>query len=424
VSASFSNVALGGGQFFLKVEGVGSHGFHNATLDKVFDPGEPEYTGPETGVPWAVPSPTGYSDYGSVGQYWISGTRSDVAADRIAIEPLDSVRAEGDSGSTPFTFLVTRSGDQGPEIVVSYSVLATVPDADNNYPFTVDAEDFSGAALPGGTFTIDAGQSSAVLTVLVASDSNFERDESFRVVLSDPQSGWTLSESTAEGTIVTDESSVGIASLNTAMIAQDEGDPSGSGAVHTYTVVRQGDTSGTTTADWEVQYSGFSNPASDADFAGGLRPQGQVTFGPGVNEIDVDVNVQADLDVERDESFSIVVTGVNGAGVALVDPATSSRRGIILEDESPVTVIDEVQFRWRQIRHGGSTRDPWAIDDVSLSNSIFGDDFEPDIDNAQWFSIQTGSVNSDASIFPGGNGQELLMRGTGARVIAALRRWR
>ncbi len=421
VSASFTDVALGAGKFFLKIEGVGSHGFYNASLDRVFDPGEPDYTGPETDVPWAVPSPTGYSDYGSVGQYWISGTRSDVAVDRIAIAPDNSVRAEGDSDATPFTFVVTRSGNLEPAVEVAYSVVAAVPEADNNnYAFTVEPNDFGGAAFPSGTVTIEPGQPSAVLTVMVAGDTEFERDELFRVILSDPQTGWTIEESTAEGTVLSDESAVGIASLNTAMIAQDEGDPLSGGAVHTYTLVRHGDTSGTTTADWQVEYSGFSDPASDADFVNGLRPQGQVTFTPGVTQIDVDVIVSGDLEVEGDESFSIVVTGVSGAGVALVDPARSSRRGIILEDESPVTVIDEVQFRWRQIRHSGGTRDVWAIDNVSLSDSGFADDFDPDIENSQWASIQNGAVNGSGSIFPGSNGQELLMSGTGDRIATSV----
>ena len=204
------------------------------------------------------------------------------------------------------------------------------------------------------------------------------------------------------------------------MITQHEGDPLSGGAVHTYTLVRHGDTSGTTTADWQVKYSGFSDPASDADFVNGLRPQGQVTFAPGVTQVDIDVIVSGDLEVEGDESFSIVVTGVSGAGVALVDPARSSRRGIILEDESPVTVIDEVQFRWRQIRHGGGTRDVWAIDNVSLSDSGFADDFDPDIENSQWASIQNGAVNGNGSIFPGSNGQELLMSGTGDRIATSV----
>ena len=200
VSASFTDVALGAGTFFLKVEGVGSHGFYNASLDRVFDPGEPDYTGPETDVPWAVPDPTGYSDYGSVGQYWISGTRSDVAVDRIAIAPDNSVRAEGDSGATPFTFLVTRSGNLEPAVEVAYSVVAAVPEADNNnYAFTVEPNDFGGTAFPGGTVTIESGQSSAVLTIMVEGDTEFERDELFRVILSDPKTGWTIEESTAAG---------------------------------------------------------------------------------------------------------------------------------------------------------------------------------------------------------------------------------
>lgn len=420
VRASFTDVPLASGKYFLKVDGVGTHGFYNSELDKVFDPGEDDYTGPETETPWAVSGPAGYSDYASIGQYWITGTREAATTDLIEIQALDSVKAEGTAGSTPFTFEISRTGSTAEEIEVAFQVITSTPDADNNnHSFSVTDEDFVGGALPSGIATIAAGDGSVILTLDVAGDADFERDEFFQVLISDATTGWTITESTADGTILTDESSVGIASLNTAMIAQEEGNPA-SGAVYTYTLVRNGDATGTTTADWEVQYDGFASPASDSDFVGGLRPSGEVTFAPGVREIDVDVQVSGDFTVESDESFRIVVTDVSGDGATFVDPATPSRRGIILEDEVIINVIDDVQFRWRQIRNGSGTRDAWAIDNVSLSASNFGDDFDPDVDNTNWASIQNGSVNTDESIFPGENEQELLMRGTGDRIATTI----
>ena len=64
-------------------------------MDKVFDPGEANYTGPETTIPWNVAGPVGYSDYASIGQYWITGTRAAASSSLISIAPLDSVKTEG-----------------------------------------------------------------------------------------------------------------------------------------------------------------------------------------------------------------------------------------------------------------------------------------------------------------------------------------
>ena len=111
------------------------------------------------------------------------------------------------------------------------------------------------------------------------------------MVISDPTAGWTISNSVADATILSDESSVGVASLNTAESTKQEGDPTTSAASYTYTLFRRGDTSVSTTASWQVQYGGFSNAANNADFAGGVRPQGTVTFLPGETEKQIVINV-------------------------------------------------------------------------------------------------------------------------------------
>ena len=81
-----------------------------------------------------------------------------------------------------------------------------------------------------------------------------------------------------------------------------------------------------------------------------------------------------------------------------------------------MTVIDEVQFRWRQNLNGDNNRDAWAIDNVSLSGTSLSDDFDPGIDSSMWGDLQNANVNGNASIFPGATGNKLLMRGTGDRI--------
>lgn len=66
LAAAFTNLLLDAGTYYLKIDGVGSHGVYQPATDAVEDPASP--------APWEVESPLGYSDYGSLGQYWIFGS--------------------------------------------------------------------------------------------------------------------------------------------------------------------------------------------------------------------------------------------------------------------------------------------------------------------------------------------------------------
>lgn len=73
------------GTYILRVEGVGSHDSYNATTDVVSAP---------AAKPWTVINPTGYSSYGSLGQFHIQGTVPPVSA------PLGSALAGSSSASS------------------------------------------------------------------------------------------------------------------------------------------------------------------------------------------------------------------------------------------------------------------------------------------------------------------------------------
>ena len=276
LSASFDNVNLTAGTYYLKVDGVGSDGVYNPILDAVEDP--------TSNVPWAITSPSGYSDYGSLGQYSINGTISAPSSDSFSATPLISVQREGNSGTTDYTFTVSRSGNTSVASDVDFSVIATRQDeAGGNAPFTVDASDFSGGVLPAGQVSFLAGETSQTVTITVVGDVDVERDEEFALVLENPSTGWAIADSHAGGTI--------------------EG------------------------------------------------------------------------------------------------------------DESQAHVNNGVQFRWRQENFNGSS-DNFAIDNVSVSNTSFSDDFDPGIDNTQWASILGGVANTT---FTGGTGNALFFNGSSQR---------
>ena len=113
---------------------------------------------------------------------------------------------EGDAGTTPFIFTVTRSGDLTGVTTVNYATAdgsATVADADY--------------AAAAGTLTFAAGVATQSVTVLVNGDTKVEPNETFTVNLSNPTAGVTFSQQAGTGTIVNDDVTlVGIADIQGA----------------------------------------------------------------------------------------------------------------------------------------------------------------------------------------------------------------
>ena len=117
----------------------------------------------------------------------------------ITIVALDADKAEGDAGVTDFTFLVTLSQPASTPVSVTWSVTGA-----GNTP--ADPKDFAGGVFPSGTVTFAAGETSAIVAVPVAGDTDLEADEAFVVTLSGA-TGATLDDdaSSAEGIIRNDD---------------------------------------------------------------------------------------------------------------------------------------------------------------------------------------------------------------------------
>ena len=118
----------------------------------------------------------------------------------FAISALAADKAEGNSGTTPFTFTVTRTGDTGAAHSVSWFLTGGGANP-------ASASDFSGNVLPSGTVSFAAGETSKTITVNVAADTVMEVNEGFTVTLSNPSSGATLGTASAIGTIRNDDTS-------------------------------------------------------------------------------------------------------------------------------------------------------------------------------------------------------------------------
>ena len=126
----------------------------------------------------------------------------------------DANKVEGISGTTDFTFTVTRSSSTFGPASVDYAVSGTGANP-------ADATDFGGT-LPSGTVDFADGESSKVITIEVSGDTDIEFNEDFTLTISNPTSA-VLGNATATGTIQNDDFNTPptITDINDLAISED-----------------------------------------------------------------------------------------------------------------------------------------------------------------------------------------------------------
>ena len=246
----------------------------------------------------------------------------------VRLSTTSLTRSEGNSGSTSFTFTVTRVIDTAGSASVNWQVTEGANPSANG-------SDFSQGSLPGGVVTFDPGQTSRTITVNVRGDTNIKSDENFVLVLTGA-TGTTLDPAGifATATIRNDDApppppTVG---LSTTSLSRSEGD-SGS-TPFTFTVTRSGDRSGTSTVNWQVT-EGADPRVSGSDFSQGSLPSGVLTFQPNEASRTITINVAGDTAIEADENFVVVLTGSTGA---TLDSSALFATAIIRNDDAPPVI--------------------------------------------------------------------------------------
>lgn len=241
----------------------------------------------------------------------------DVPTSTVSIEADSSTQAEGDVGTTDFTYTVTRSGDTSLIGTVEYIVAGIGADPAN-------AADFGGS-LPGGTVTFDPGILTQTITVSVSGDLDVEASEAFSVTLVSPSSGMQLGTDSATSVITNDDTSLSIAAADASKNEGDNGT-----TAFTFTVSRTGDVSAPGSVNWTVS----GNGATPDDFANGVYPSGVLQFGSGDTTATISVDVSGDLDVEADEGFTVALSSAtSGATIA-----AASADGTISNDDSDYAI--------------------------------------------------------------------------------------
>ncbi|WP_431285045.1 Calx-beta domain-containing protein [Humitalea sp. 24SJ18S-53] len=224
--------------------------------------------------------------------------------------------SEGQSGITPFTFVVNRAGDLSVEHHATWFVIGSGTNAAN-------ASDFLGGDLPRGLVTFKVGESSKTITVNVVGDTHVEANEGFNITLTAPSSGVRIGTASSNATIINDDLAI-LSSSSTVDAAEGN---SGS-TLFNFTVTRGGNTSGTASANWTVSPTSGSTLVA-ADFVDAVLPTGTVTFAAGETIKTVSVNVVGDAAVEADESFNFTLSSPTVGTVLSINRAT----GTIINDD-------------------------------------------------------------------------------------------
>jgi Ca2+-binding RTX toxin-like protein len=284
----------------------------------------------------------------------------------LTIEAQSAVKAEGDTGSTPFTFVVTRTGDTGGVSVTGWRFVAN----------TASASDLADGVAQSGTIVFAAGETSKIITIHVAGDTAREGDESFGVVLESWIGTEVAGTGTANSTILNDDEAT---SLSITALSADKVEGQAGSAAFTFTVTRTGDTTGSSSANWAV-----SGTASASDFVGGVLPSGTVSFAAGETSKIIAVNVTGDTAVEADEDFTVTLSGASGATLGIATANGVIRNDDVLPPVLAVAALDadksegqsgSTSFTFTVTRTGdttGSSSANWAVSGTANAADFAG----------------------------------------------------
>ena len=228
-----------------------------------------------------------------------------------------ATKDEGNSGDTPFTFTVTRSGDTSVTTTVNYAVSGSGATPANG-------DDFGGS-LPSGTITFAAGETTQLVTIDVSGDTVSEADEGFTVTLSDPAAPATIATATAVGLIQNDDLSTVSVAVAPPSVVED-------GAENLVFTFSRDNTSADT-PELTVDFAFGGTATAGSDYTASAT---SVVFAVGSATATVTIDPTVDSVLEPNETVTLTVADGIGYSVGSPDAAT----GIILDDEGPIDFGD------------------------------------------------------------------------------------
>jgi CSLREA domain-containing protein len=224
----------------------------------------------------------------------------------------DVTHAEGDSGTTEYTFTVTKTGATNLAASVNFATAddtATVADGDY--------------ASNSGTLSFAANETTKQLTVLVNGDIKFETDEQFFVNLSYAVNA-TVADPQGVGAITNEDP---VPALSIGDVTLSEGNTGLTNFVFHVTK------SGATSQSASVQFATADGTATVAD--GDYDPKsGTLTFAANETDKTITVAVHGDTIYEANENFFVNLTAPSSATVT-----DAQGVGTITNDDKPPATL-------------------------------------------------------------------------------------
>jgi len=231
--------------------------------------------------------------------------------DNATLSIADAQVTEGDSGTTQLVFDVTLDAPVDVDVSVNYQTQdGTATTTDSDY------------AATSGALTIATGDTTGQIVVDVNGDTKVELDEALTVALSNLQADGrdvTIGDSSAQGTIINDDSSL-VSIVSNDPNAAEPGDD----GQFTISLSQPSD------AETVVEYT-VGGAAGTGDFA---VLSGSVTIPADQTSATIDVEVTDDSLVELAETVILTINNVGGALGVSVDPAGDSATVTIADDDS------------------------------------------------------------------------------------------
>ena len=274
--------------------------------------------------------------------------QDDDAAYRI--DAVDAIFLEGSvqGGSHAFVFQVSREGYLDRAATVKWDVqgVSGGSASANAIDFAI-GQTTNGAGFPAGELVFTAGQATAMLTVLVAADPDYEPNEFFQVAISAAnEAGMHFTQRTAQGLIFNDEIGLSVRAVTPSL---PEGDAQGAQLV--FAVERQGVTQAASTVDWRL-VADDANALTGDDFVAGqnaltgsVLPSGTISFSAGEATRLITLQVAPDTALEGHEGFQFEIFNPSRGSQIL----TASQAGTVTNDDSEIhldplttpTAVDE-----------------------------------------------------------------------------------
>ncbi len=232
-----------------------------------------------------------------------SATATIINDDVLPAVALTIADASASENAGPLVLAVTLSPASSGNVTVDYAT------ADGS---ATEPSDYTSTS---GTLTFSAGETSMTISVPLIDDELVEGDETFSVVLSG-ENGADLANASATATIINDDVLPAVALTIADASASENAGPL------VLAVTLSPASSGNVTVDYATADGSATEPSDYTSTSGTL------TFSAGETSMTISVPLIDDELVEGDETFSVVLSGENGA-----DLANASATATIINDD-------------------------------------------------------------------------------------------